>query len=336
VNKATILACALVSLLVAGGSATAASLITSSDIKNGTIKSEDIKDGYVKSSDIKNGAIKNEDIKKTAITMDRFSKSTQNKINKAGTPGAAGATGAQGPAGPQGLKGDKGDKGDAGPTLSSGNWGVQNRNTIGSPSAFLRSGPSTPAVGPIPAQAPPFGTGSLNLVVSGTPTVPDAENEKAAYGNEVDFVGDSFQDLTAVGFHLYTTVENIDAGGTDNLPSITLEVDPNKEGVDDNFASLVFFPEPIVPLRWSDYIDATTTGLWGGTGPPFTGTPCDINGTRCSFAALKAMLDDGGDPAIIATVAVSKGRDNSWQGAVDGLKINNTVYDFEETGVFER
>ena len=34
-----------------------------------------------------------------------------------------------------------------------------------------------------------------------------------AYGNEFDFLGDSFQDLTAVGFHLYTTVENINAGG---------------------------------------------------------------------------------------------------------------------------
>ena len=91
-----------------------------------------------------------------------------------------------------------------------------NRNTIGSPSAFLRSGPSTPALpGPpaVPAQAPPFGTGSLNLVVSGPPTVPAGQEEKVAYGNEFDFVGDSFQDLTAVGFHLYTTAENIDAGG---------------------------------------------------------------------------------------------------------------------------
>ena len=33
---------------------------------------------------------------------------------------------------------------------------------------------------------------------------------------------------------------------------------------------------------------------------------------------------------------VTKGRDNSWQGAVDGLRINGTVFDFEETGVFER
>ena len=43
----------------------------------------------------------------------------------------------------------------------------------------------------------------------------------------------------------------------------------------------------------------------------------------------------GAIPPIIGTVAVSKGRDNSCQGAVDGLRINNIVYDFEETGVFE-
>ena len=49
------------------------------------------------------------------------------------------------------------------------------------------------------------------------------------------------------------------------------------------------------------------------------------------------MLDDGDDdPPIIGTVAVSKGRDNSFQGAVDGLRINGTVFDFEETGVFEQ
>ena len=160
--------------------------------------------------------------------------------------------------------------------------------------------------------------------------------EKATYGNEVDFVGDLFQDLTAVGFHLYTTPENISAGGARNLPAITLEVDPNRTGVGANFASLVFVPPAIPPLVWSNYIDAMTTGQWGGTGSAFTGTPCDINGTLCNFTQLKTLLNDGGDPAIIATVAVSKGRDYSFQGAVDGLRINNTVYDFEETGVVER
>jgi hypothetical protein len=157
-----------------------------------------------------------------------------------------------------------------------------------------------------------------------------------AYGNEVDFFGDSFQGLTEVGFHLYTTPENINAGGVSNLPTITFEIDPNVTGVDDNFASVVFFPPPVpVPLQWTDYIDGTAEGLWGGTGPPFAGAECDINGARCTFDALQDLLDDGGEPATIGTVAVSKGRDFSFQGAVDGLRISSTVYDFEETGVFQ-
>ena len=322
-NRATIFACALVSLLVAGGSATAASLITSSDIKNGTIKSEDIKDGYVKSSDIKNGAIKNEDIKKTAITMDRFSKSTQNKINKAGTPGAAGATGAQGPAGPQGPKGDKGDPG---PTLSARNWGVINRNTIGSPVTQLRSGPA----------APPLGTGSLNILVGdGTGVLDDLE--KASFGNELDFRGANFLDVDAVGYRVYTTGENITVGGTSaNMPSITFEVDPNRAASPSNFSSLVFTPANSTANQWSPYIDATTSGLWGGTGAAFTGSQCDQNGSRCTFAELQQFLDDGGDPPTIGSVAVTKGRDFSWQGAVDGLRVNDKVFDFEETGVVER
>ena len=324
----TILACVVSVLVVGAATATAAKLITSGDIKDGTIKS----------ADIKNGTIKHDDIKKSTITRDRLASAVRNQLDEGGPKGPAGAAGPAGPAGPAGSKGDKGAKGDPGPTLSSGHWGVMNRNTIGSPSAFLRSGPATPALpGPpaVPAQAPPFGTGSLNLVVSGPPAVPAGQEERVAYGNEFDFVGDSFQDLTAVGFHLYTTAENIDAGGARNLPTITFEIDPNVTGVDDNFASVVFFPEGILPLFWSDYIDATVSGDWGGTGPPFTGTDCDIDGARCSFSELQALLNDGGDPALIGTVAVSKGRDNSFQGAVDGLRINGTVFDFEETGVFE-
>ena len=84
-------------------------------------------------------------------------------------PGPQGDTGAVGPQGPQGAKGDTGA---AGPVLSSGNWGVINRNTIGSPSAFLRSGPGSA----------PVGKGSLNLLVGGA-------GEKVAYGTESDFSG---------------------------------------------------------------------------------------------------------------------------------------------------
>jgi hypothetical protein len=30
---------------------------------------------------------------------------------------------------------------------------------------------------------------------------------------------------------------------------------------------------------------------------------------------------------------VAKGRDDAWQGAIDGLRINNSRYDFEQEGV---
>ena len=46
--------------------------------------------------------------------------------------------------------------------------------------------------------------------------------------------------------------------------------------------------------------------------------------------------NDGGDGAVIYSVAVSYGRNEVWNGAVDGLRINDTIYDFEEYGVIER
>ncbi|MFJ4006891.1 hypothetical protein ACIPWL_26045 [Streptomyces sp. NPDC090023] len=34
-----------------------------------------------------------------------------------------------------------------------------------------------------------------------------------------------------------------------------------------------------------------------------------------------------------ATAAVGKGRDHLWAGAVDGLRVDRNVYDFEADGV---
>ena len=58
----TILACVVSVFVVGAATATAAKLITSGDIKDGTIKS----------ADIKNGTIKHDDIKKSTITRDRL------------------------------------------------------------------------------------------------------------------------------------------------------------------------------------------------------------------------------------------------------------------------
>jgi hypothetical protein len=295
--------------LALSGSAFAGSLITSAKIKDGSIQARDIKKG--------------------AITLDRLSPSTRRALLAAGPAGPAGPKGDQGDRGPsvlgsapaQGEKGDKGDTGAPGPTLSSGNWGLINRNTIGSASAFLRSGPA----------APPVGKGALNLTVGGA-------TEKVAYGNEVDsMAGGLVSNLTQVGFYVYTTGENIGAGGSSpNMPSITFEIDPNVTGIDSNYSSLVYMPDNSPANAWSPYIDATSTGHWGLTGGKFAGTKCDINGARCTFAEMMAYLNDGGDPATILTAGITKGRDFAWSGAVDGLRINSTVFDFEETGVFAR
>ncbi len=204
------------------------------------------------------------------------------------------------------------------PTPTAGNWGVIDRDTIGSPVAQLRSGPT---LGP---SAPPFGTGSLNLSVG-------SADEKVAYGNDVDFFGKDFDSLTAVGFYVFNVAENL--GGSNPMPSIAIEVNPHLENFPtDVFSTLVYVP-PVTAPGWSKFIDATTTGLWGGTGAAFAGTPCDLNGSRCTWTQLKAMLDDGGDPATIFSIEITKGRDQAWQGAVDGLTINDTVYNFEENGV---
>ena len=94
-RRTAVVVSALVALLIAGGSATAASLITSSDIKDESIQ--------------------NRDIKKKAITMSRLAQTTQDKINKAGTPGPKGNTGATGAKGDPGAPGPKGDPGAPGP-----------------------------------------------------------------------------------------------------------------------------------------------------------------------------------------------------------------------------
>jgi hypothetical protein len=91
--RKTILACVVVALAVGTTTATAASLITSKDIKDGTIKPRDLSDSV------------RDELKENG------------KRGPAGPQGAVGPkgdTGAPGAKGDTGAKGDKGDKGDVG------------------------------------------------------------------------------------------------------------------------------------------------------------------------------------------------------------------------------
>jgi hypothetical protein len=82
--KKTVIACAVVALLAGAGTATASSLVTSKDIKDGTIANRDL------------------------------STSVRSKLDKAGATGPRGATGLAGPRGPQGVTGAQGPAGPAG------------------------------------------------------------------------------------------------------------------------------------------------------------------------------------------------------------------------------
>ncbi len=217
-----------------------------------------------------------------------------------------------------------GPVGPAGPattaTYSNPQWGTILRNTTGSGNASLRGGPYGVGI------APPLGQGSLQILVGDNAS-------KVSFGNEVDFVGNAVADLTTVGFQVFTTGEN-SGRGNPNMPSITFEIDPNVVGNPSNYSSLVWVPAANSSANtWSGYIDATTTGLWGLTGSAFNSPAtidnCGLNGPRCTFAQVKALLPD----AIIGTAAVAKGTDTAFQGAVDDLRINDKVYDFEPFGV---
>ena len=259
--------------------------------------------------------INGHDIKRNSIPMNRLSKSLQTKITKGTRLRAGGTRGPQGPRGaqgPQGPKGDKGDKGDRGPGFVASNWGVIDRNTIGSPVAQTRQGPGDP----------PFGRGSLNFLVG-------SGSEKLAYGNEVDFAGDALSGINAVAFDVFQTGEDqTDNGGPNNLPNIDFEVNPG-DGTH-SYSTLVYVPAGPAPNinDWSHF-DATTNGHWYYTGGFGSVSGCGQSDPDCTFAQAKDAAPD----ATILSIAVVKGRDDAWQGAIDGLRINNTRYDFEQEGV---
>lgn len=213
-------------------------------------------------------------------------------------------------------------------------WGVITRNTIGSPVAALRDGPFGSFGVTGPSARPPYGQGSLGIEVADNSTTLNPPSEKVDFGNEVDFFGDRVRDLNKLGFHVFQTGENVTYGGPENMPNIRFEIDPNLSAHPmDNYSTMVWVPDASpVTNRWSPFLDATKTGYWYLTGNE---TSCN-QAAQCTFDQLKASLNDGGDEATILTAAVGKGRDHMWIGAVDGLRINNRVYDFEADGVRAR
>ncbi len=103
---------AVIALIAAcTGSATAASLITGKQIKNGSVTGADLRNNSVTGADLRNATVANRDVKKGTLAADRLSAAAIASLSRpgpsgpAGAQGAAGPAGAQGPAGPQGATG---------------------------------------------------------------------------------------------------------------------------------------------------------------------------------------------------------------------------------------
>ena len=287
-------------VLALGGTATAAKLITSKDIKNRSIRAIDIKRKTLTAQEVKNNSLTGKQIKDGSIKVADLAPNARPKPVKRG--------------------------------LENPHWGVIARNTIGSPVAELRGGPFVlGADGGV--VAPPYGEGSLGIEVMAGEAL--ASKEKAAYGNEVDFAGENFLELTDVGFHVFTTGENFSRG--EPMPVINIEIDPNLDHPSaDDYTTATWVPDDVAEEyrnTWSPYIDATANGEWFLSGGEGIATGC---ADGCSWDELIEKLDDGDEAPTILTVAVGKGRDTGFVGAVDGLRLGDTIYDFEPFGVVER
>lgn len=213
--------------------------------------------------------------------------------------------------------------------FSSDKWGIIGRNTYGSPNAVLRDGPHGRTAAAFPAtQSPPHGDGSLGIIV-------DA-GEKIAFGNETTFAGRRLASINTLRYWVFAGTDDINSVV---LPNITLEVDPNV-GTSD-YTSLVYLPDqstspsaPITPMAnvWQRYDASTTGSQWFATGTTGTTIECTL-ADPCTFQELKQKLPDA---VISYSLGISKGRDTAFVGAVDGLRVNRLVYDFEKSGVRTR
>ena len=112
-TAAVVAAAVGLTVVASGAGATAARMVTSKQIQNGTIKSIDVKDNNLQGRDIRDGSLTGADIRDGSLNARDFSGSVA---------GPAGPQGPAGQTGPQGLQGDPGPPGPAGPAAEAGAW----------------------------------------------------------------------------------------------------------------------------------------------------------------------------------------------------------------------
>ncbi len=314
---------AAVVLVLMASTATAAALITSANIKDGTVASADLKNNNIASKDIKDGTVATADLKNNNIASKDIKDGTVSSADLTNNGVASGDI-QDGTVSSADIQDGTIAAADLGSAAYSGpHWGIVDRNVIGNGDSYLRSGPFEALSNP-----PPDGIGSLGIRTG-------SNQDAAAFGNDIDFQGVFVNDLVSVGFSVFTTIEN-NALAPNNMPSIKIEIVPNLDGGGPGFSTMVYSPDNVLPGLWTNIdADADPDPHWGLSGALADGE-CGINGPRCTFGELKDFLDDGAPDSVILTVYVGKGRDYAFSGAVDSLVIQNQKFDFEPFGVITK
>ena len=289
------------------GSAVAGSLITSAKIKDGTIQ--------------------NKDIKKGTIALNRLTQGTQAAIARA-RPGRARPVPRARPARPA----PPGATAPTGTTVLPARRRRRPPRATGASSTATRSArrPRTCA----PARpTPPLGDGALNL------TVARRHREGRLRQRDRPSRAADFTDVDAGRLpRLHDGREHRQGAATPNMPGITFEIDPQRRRQ---------APTQLLVAR-SSCRRTRRRNPWSGVhrrhhdrplGPHRRPVRGHRRATSTARAARSPQLQDvprrrrRRRPTILS-VAIGKGRDYFWSGAVDGLRINDTVFDFEERGVF--
>ena len=296
-------------LIVSGGAAVGAKLITGNDIKNGTITTKDIKNGTVSSDDLKNNNVKSGDIKDgTVASADIKDGGVATKDLAKGSVGANKlAPGAV--AFPNTL------------------WGPMIRNQQGAGESTLVTGPA----------GQPMGAGSLQLKTT-------VASDLAAFGDSVDFAGIPLESITSLSYSSF----NPDATPLVR-PGPRFEVNPhladdaNVGGVFE-FTTVAYSPAPGA-TGWETAANIQNDPRWFATGDAETVTGC-TQASQCTLTALITALVDHVDadpapPAISSGVYFALGAGSApATTAVDKFVVNlsnsthDDVFNFEPNGVF--
>jgi hypothetical protein len=299
----TVLACVATALVVAAASATAASLITSAQIKNGTIRNVDIHKGTIGLNRLTNG-------------VQRLLRRAGGQSGAPGAVGAKGATGADGAPGHDGVNGTNGSNGAAG---AAGPPGLDALHSVGTLSTDPNVAPPAWA-GRIGTDGGANGPGAVSLTTDGAQLGPFADGSQFAdvqyHGADGLMLSDLSQVLYTAG---YTQTGGDLHGGTPYFRIFTIDAghqthsivfSPNTQAVNrDASGRTLHFDVLGGTVRYDDdagYCEQGVswdtilngTGLTGGTCDGQNGIPGDAhnpayNGGHATEVITKIVVEAG-------------------------------------------